>query len=321
MGPPEAAQVVEDRLRQRHQAFLVALADDAQQPMSAVDGADLQRGGLADAQAAGIHDNEARLVVGFLTQPRSARTWASDRTSGRRRCLAGLHPATSRVNMLSEQHPVTFVVFDLLLDRNGNALLARPLRRRRQMLVDFMTDAGESSGLQLSPATTSRDQALTWLELVGRGLNGIVAKRLDQAYQPGRRAMQKYKLWHTVDCVVGGVYLDPRGKQGQSVLLGLYDDDGKLHYVGRSTLHANATAITEKLMPFIGGEGEGFSGRSPGGRNRWSGRERKVVPLQPELVVEASADHITDRHFRHGARILRWRTDKEPRDCTMDQIA
>ena len=221
--------------------------------------------------------------------------------------------------MLSEQHPVTFIVFDLLLDRNGNALLARPLRRRRQMLVDFMTDAGESSGLQLSPASTSRDQALTWLELVGRGLNGIVAKRLDQAYQPGRRAMQKYKLWHTVDCVVGGVYLEPGGKQGQSVLLGLYDDDGKLHYVGRSTLHANATAVTEKLMPFIGGEG--FSGRSPGGRNRWSGRERKVVPLQPELVVEVSTDHITDRHFRHGAQILRWRTDKEPRDCAMDQIA
>ena len=143
-------------------------------------------------------------------------------------------------------------------------------------------------------------------------------RKLDQAYQPGRRAMQKYKLWRTVDCVVGGVYLNPRGKQVQSVLLGLYDHDGKLHYVGRSTLHANAPAITNKLMPLVGGQG--FLGRSPAGKNRWSGRERKVVPLRPELVVEASADHITDRYFRHGARILRWRTDKDPHACTMDQI-
>ena len=145
-----------------------------------------------------------------------------------------------------------------------------------------------------------------------------MAKRLDQAYLPGQRAMQKYKLWHTVDCVVAGVYLDSSGEQVQSVLLGLYADDGKLHYVGRSTLHADAPAITRKLTPLIGGTG--FSGRSPAGKNRWSGRERKVVPLRPELVVEASADHITDRHFRHGARILRWRTDKDPNACTMDQI-
>ena len=155
----------------------------------------------------------------------------------------------------------------------------------------------------LRPAALASDHlprpSLTWLELVGRGLDGIVAKRLDQAYQPGRRAMQKYKLWHTVDCVVGGVYLEPGGKQVQSVLLGLYDDDGKLHYVGRSTLHANAAALSEKLTPFIGGEG--FSGRSrPEEPLERAGTQ--VVPLRPELVVAASADHITDRHFRHGAR-------------------
>ena len=166
-----------------------------------------------------------------------------------------LHPAATRVDRLAEQHPVTFVAFDLLVDAKGNALLARPLKRRRSALESFMSEAGESAGLQLSPATTSRDQALTWLELVGSGLDGIVAKRLDQAYQPGRRAMQKYKLWRTVDCVVAGVYLDSRGEQVQSVLLGLYDDDGKLHYVGRSTLHADAPAITRKLMPLIGGTG------------------------------------------------------------------
>jgi ATP-dependent DNA ligase len=154
--------------------------------------------------------------------------------------------------------------------------------------------------------------------MTGSGLDGIVAKRLDQAYQPGRRAMQKYKRWQTVDCVVGGAYLGSDGQSVESVLLGLYDDDGKLHYVGHSTVRADARAITEKLKRNIGGQG--FSGRSPGGKDRWSGRERKVVPLRPELVVEARTDHITDRHFRHGARILRWRTDKEPRDCTMDQI-
>ena len=159
---------------------------------------------------------------------------------------------------------------------------------------------------------------MTWLRLAGSGLDGIVAKRLDQAYRPGRRAMRKYKLWQTVDCVVGGVYLNPGGQLVESVLLGLYDDDSKLHYVGRSVVRADARAITQKLMPFVGGQG--FSGRSPAGKNRWSGREHKVVPLRPELVVEASADHISDRQFRHGARILRWRTDKDPRACTMDQI-
>ena len=160
-----------------------------------------------------------------------------------------LHPAESRVAMLARQYPAVFVAFDLLVNSRGKRLLARPLEQRRRALEDFIKEAGKSASFQLSPATTSRDQAGAWLKLIRSGLDGIVAKRLDQPYQPGRRAMQKYKLWQTVDCVVGGVYLSSDGQSVDSVLLGLYGDDGKLHYVGRSIIRADARSITDTNRP------------------------------------------------------------------------
>ena len=150
------------------------------------------------------------------------------------------------------------------------------------------------------------------------GLDGIVAKRLDLRYLPGERAMQKFKLWTTFDCVVAGVYRKGSSQAIESLLLGLYDADGRLNYVGRARVHADATEIGRVLEPLVGGSG--FTGRAPGGKSRWSGKERKPVPLDPILVVEVSADQITGEHMRHGARLLRWRTDKKPRSCTMDQI-
>jgi ATP-dependent DNA ligase len=143
-----------------------------------------------------------------------------------------------------------------------------------------------------------------------------MAKPLAEPYRPGQRAMQKYKLWKTVDCVVGGYYPRHGGRQVEYLLLGLYDDKGLLNYVGRA--RAGDGEITELLKPLVGGPG--FTGRAPGGKSRWSGRERKVVPLEPRLVVEASADHIENEHFRHGARLLRFREDKKPEACTMEQI-
>ena len=114
----------------------------------------------------------------------------------------------------------------------------------------------------------------------------------------------------------GGYYPRHRGRQVEYLLLGLYDGDGRLNYVGRA--RAGEGEVTELLKPLVGGEG--FTGRAPGGKSRWSGRERKVVPLQPQLVVEASADHIENGHFRHGARLLRFRDDKKPEACTMEQL-
>jgi ATP-dependent DNA ligase len=225
-----------------------------------------------------------------------------------------LHPAESRIRKLARETPAELIVFDLLAG-SGISLLERPLAERRRELEAFMAQA-TSPVLRLGEATEQEVVAREWL---GReGLDGIVAKRLDLPYQPGERGMRKFKLWKTVDCVVGGLYRK-RGTQAvEHLLLGLYDDEGKLNYVGRARIYEDAADIARLLEPLVGGGG--FTGRAPGGKSRWSGKERVPVPLKPILVVEVSADHITGDHMRHGARLLRWRTDKAPESCTMDQI-
>ena len=169
----------------------------------------------------------------------------------------------------------------------------------------------------LSKATTSHDTTRGWLKRLGRGLDGVVAKRLDLPYRPGERAMQKYKLWKTVDCVVGGIYYKRGTQSVEYLLMGLYDDAGLLNYVGRCGIGENgqdrqaAEAADRRL-------------RVHRQRARWHepmvGRERKPVPLEPKLVAEVSADHIENGRFRHGSRLIRWRDDKEPRACTLDQL-
>jgi len=226
-----------------------------------------------------------------------------------------LHPAASRIEKLAAEYPATLVAFDLLAD-DGDALLREPFAERRAALERLMKRVGRRPFLQLSRATRSAATARKWLGKTG--LDGIVAKRLDLPYRPGERAMQKYKLWKTVDCVVGGIYRKEGSGALDSLLLGLYDEEGKLNFVGRTRVTREAGKIAKLLEPLIGGEG--FTGRVPGGKSRWSGKERKPVPLQPVLVAEVSADHITSEYMRHGARLLRWRDDKRPEDCTMDQI-
>jgi ATP-dependent DNA ligase len=227
-----------------------------------------------------------------------------------------LHPAASRIAQLAEEHPATFVAFDLLCDERDRSLLPQPFSERRAALEAFFKRVGKSGLVIRSRATRSRAQALKWCGAVGHGLDGIMAKPLSESYRPGQRVMQKYKLWKTVDCVVGGYYPMHGGRQVGYLLLGLYDRDGRLNYVGRA--RADYDEVTELLKPLVGGKG--FTGRAPGGKSRWSGGERKVVPLQPRLVVEASADHIENGHFRHGARLLRFRDDKKPEACTMEQL-
>lgn len=227
-----------------------------------------------------------------------------------------LHPAASRVKMLSEQHPAQLIVFDLLANESGSMMAQKLSERRAALVTLFKTAVGKNDTIRLGDATANRVTAEKWL---GKsGLDGIVAKRLDEPYHPGERAMRKFKVWKTLDCVVAGLYYKQGTERVETLLLGLYDDDDKLNYVGRSRVHKDADEIGQLLKPLIGGES--FTGRAPGGVSRWSGKERKPIPLKPVLVAEVSADHITGDHMRHGARLLRWRTDKKPEDCTMDQI-
>jgi ATP-dependent DNA ligase len=229
-----------------------------------------------------------------------------------------LHPAASRIKMLSREHPAQVVVFDLLVDERGQSLLNKPFSQRRAALETAFKEIKRPSGFVLSKATASPTTARSWLKQVGHGLDGIVAKRLDLPYQPGQRAMQKFKLWQTVDCVVGGIYYKRNTKSVEYLLMGLYDDAGRLNYVGRCGVGENGDEIGKLLTPLTGGQG--FTGNAPGGTSRWSGRERQPVPLEPRLVAEVSADHIENGRFRHGSRLIRWRDDKEPTACTMDQI-
>jgi ATP-dependent DNA ligase len=226
-----------------------------------------------------------------------------------------LHPAASRIATLSKSHPAQLVAFDLLA-RTGTPLIDRPLAERRAQLKELADRPGWPEAIRLGTATRCLDAAGRWLGEAG--LDGIVAKRLDAPYQPGARAMQKFKVWKTVDCVVGGLYRKGNSRAVESLLLGLYDEDGRLNYVGRARVPADDAESARLVEPLVGGEG--FTGRAPGGKNRWSGKERTPVPLQPVLVAEVSADHITGEHMRHGARLLRWRADKSPASCTMDQI-
>jgi len=230
-----------------------------------------------------------------------------------------LHPAASRVNKLAAEHPAVYVLFDLLLAPGDKPLAARPLGERRHELEQFFMTI-ERPGLRLSPATTDRDEASKWLAGGGGDLDGVIAKRLDAPYAGGERQMLKIKRIRTADCVVGGFRYGTGSKLVGSLLLGLYDDDGKLHHVGfTSALSAEDKAeLTVRLEALAGG---GFTGRSPGGPSRWSTeRTEHYEALRAELVVEVAYDHVSGDRFRHGTRLLRWRPDKRPDQCRMEQL-
>jgi ATP-dependent DNA ligase len=237
--------------------------------------------------------------------------------------LQRIHPAASRVERLARERPAVLIVFDLLVDASGGSLIARPLRERRQRLEAFADRVlRRRDDVRLSPATQDAAQARAWLGMAGTTLDGIVAKRLDLSYQSGERTgMQKVKRRRTVDCVVGGFRFASGAPVVGSLLLGLYADDGLLHHVGFTSGFPAATrkALRARLEPLI--EPPGFTGRAPGGPSRWSTeRSADWQPLAPRLVVEVSYDHFTGDRFRHGARFLRWRPDKAPRQCTFAQV-
>src|SRR3954462_12279132 len=230
-----------------------------------------------------------------------------------------LHPAESRVKRLAAETPAQLMLFDLLFLKE-TSYLGVPLELRRQALETVYK--GEAlDDLLLSPATTDRGAAQGWLDSVGGALDGVVAKRLDGVYEAGERAMLKVKQLKSADCVVGGFRYAQNSREVGSLLLGLYDEAGRLNHVGfTSAIPAAARgALTKRLGKLI--EPPGFTGDAPGGPSRWSTeRTGEWQPLRPELVAEVRYDHVTGKRFRHGTKFLRWRPDKAPEQCRMDQL-
>lgn len=229
---------------------------------------------------------------------------------------ARLHPAASRIAKLSVATPARLMVFDLLDD--GEAIAGLPLADRRARLEAFM-GANAAPGVALSPAGDLK-QAKAWLKRSGGALDGVVAKRLDQPYRPGERAMLKVKQQRTADCVVGGFRCGSGSRTVASLLLGLYDDAGLLNHVGFTSglggIDLAALTVELEAMP-----GEGFTGKAPGGPSRWStDRSAEWVPLAHDKVVEVRFDQVTGDRFRHGTGLLRWRPDKTAAQCTMAQL-
>jgi ATP-dependent DNA ligase len=232
-----------------------------------------------------------------------------------------LHPAEIRIKKLAAETPAVLFLFDLLATPDGETLLQTPLLQRRAALEDFFRSIGPVEAVRLSPFTRDLAEARRWLEASGNALDGVIAKRLDGVYQPGERAMLKVRKRRTADCVVGGFRYERNSRLVGSLLLGLYNNEGKLDHVGfTATLHdLDREALTRQLealnMP------PGFTGNAPGGPSRWSTeRSGEWQPLRPELVVEVRYDHVSGGRFRHGTRLLRWRPDKAPRQCTFEQI-
>jgi ATP-dependent DNA ligase len=235
-----------------------------------------------------------------------------------------LHPAASRVQKLAAAHPALFIVFDLLADSAGKSLLAHPLRERRKQLESFARANFHAKGIvRLSPATTDLKKAKRWFDKTGGDLDGVIAKLVDAPYASGERtAVVKVKQIRTADCVIGGFRYATGAKVIGSLLLGLYNDDGLLHHVGFTSAFkaSERPALTKKFEALR--KPPGFTGNAPGGPSRWStDRTGEWEPVDPKTVVEVTYDHFTGGRFRHGTKIVRYRPDKAPRQCTMDQVA
>ena len=229
-----------------------------------------------------------------------------------------LHPAESRVKMLAEQTPAKFRAFDLLA-RDRSKLTAKPFEERRAALEKLIADApgrkkSASGSVEVTPLTKKPKTAEPWLQ----SGEGVIAKQLDAVYKPGeRKGMVKVKRVRTIDCVVVG--WRPGKEKGTvgSLILGLYDKKGKLRPIGHTSgLKAKEKkALVKELKPYETGE------KGSGDPSRWdSDRELEWYSLRPELVVEVTYDHTSGGRIRHGSKIMRWRDDKKPRECKIDQL-
>lgn len=236
--------------------------------------------------------------------------------------LQRIHPAESRVRKLAQETPVTYTVFDLLVDEKNAAIYEQPLQARRERLEAFAARyLQDNRSIVLSPASGDAGVARHWLAGDVARLDGVIAKRTDLPYAFGNRdAAVKIKRTYTADCIVGGFR---GGKTGAiaSLLLGLYDgrDLDHVGFIG-SMNEAERKRAAELLRPLV--TSHSFTRAIPGGPSRWrkGGEAGEWFPVEPKIVVEVSFDHVTARRFRHAARFLRWRPDKSPRQCTIDQL-
>jgi ATP-dependent DNA ligase len=252
--------------------------------------------------------------------------------------LLRIHPAAKRVKLLAEQTPASYVAWDLLAIGDEN-LRETPFEQRRQRLEQILQSA--SAPMHLTPATRDRALAEDWFtRFEGAGLDGVMAKRLDEPYRPGERTMIKVKHARTADCVVAGFrwHKNGPGTMVGSLLLGLYDDAGELHHVGVTASFTNAVRkkLVEELAPLRESalenhpwrgwaeaqeEANAKGQRLPGASSRWNrGKDLSWEPLRPERVCEVAYDHMQGTRFRHAAHFKRWRPDKSPRECRYDQL-
>ena len=243
-----------------------------------------------------------------------------------------LHPAQSRIDLLAKQNPAAIVIFDLLA-LDDEVLLDRPLSERRALLQNRLGDL--EPPVWITPATTDPDAAQAWFtDLEGAGLDGLIAKDLTAAYQPGVRSYLKLKHRRDLDAVVCGFRWHKSGQVVGSLMLGLYDEAGALHYIGAcSSFTAKRRAeLVEMLQPYRCEPDEhpwhawlspqDTGERMPGGQSRWSaGKDLSWNPVRPELVVEVAYDQFQGPRLRHLASFVRWRSDREPQSCTFEQIA
>ncbi|WP_431781337.1 ATP-dependent DNA ligase [Streptomyces chumphonensis] len=244
-----------------------------------------------------------------------------------------IHPADSRVRLLARTTPAEFVAFDVLA-LDDTALLDVPLQERRTALEEALR--GAEPPVHLAPATRDVAVAREWFErFEGAGLDGVIAKRLTLPYRPDQRLMVKIKHERTADCVVAGVREHKSGPVVGSLLLGLYDDAGRLQHVGvcGAFSQARRRTLMEELAPLLMDSAEGHpwadwrseaaqaAGRLPGGQSRWSGgKDLSWLPLRPERVCEVAYDHMQGDRFRHTAQFRRWREDRRPEECTYAQL-
>jgi ATP-dependent DNA ligase len=244
---------------------------------------------------------------------------ASEETSDFDALLQRIHPAESRVRTLARETPASYILFDLLVD-GRNALYEESLRTRRHRLEAFVEhNFAGSDTVRRSPATDDVGLGRRWLGGELARLDGVIAKR-DVPYAFGSRdAAVKIKRSYTADCVIGGFRTSTDGTIA-SLLLGLYDDEGLLDHVGfvGSMSAAERRRAGELLKPIV--EPPGFTGAAPGGPSRWRKGDSPWFPVRPSIVIEVAFDHVTGRRFRHAARLLRWRPDKPPRQCVMEQL-
>jgi ATP-dependent DNA ligase len=245
-----------------------------------------------------------------------------------------LHPAASRVKKLAGEIPASFVAFDVLAIE-GVSVMEKPQAERRTLMESLLRDSGPP--LYCTPVTRDHDVATRWLdEFEGAGLDGVIAKPVDGTYEPGKRTMMKIKHVRTADCVVAGFRWHKSGKDAiGSLLLGLYDDSGRLQHVGVASAFSMAMRkkLVTELAPLRENALDGHpwrdwadaqahaQGRLPGGQSRWSaGKDLSWEPLRIERVAEVKYDHLQGDRFRHATFFLRWRSDKPPSACRYDQL-